>query len=1070
MASLAAVSVVVLLLFTPIHTYEVALRRQKRIWIRPPPKLYENQDYTKREFIATIRSDQETRTTIIYSLEGKGANEEPINLFTVNPRNGYVRINGILDREETSSYSLMGIARFHNGSRAEKDVPLVIMVLDENDCSPVFSVETFGSVSEASAVGTYVMKINATDADQPDTPNSQISYFIEEQSPAGSAMFYIKQETGEIYVMQNRLDRETQDTYTLTVKGTNVNGKPKVLSGLGQVVIRIQDVNDNIPTLDKDHYEGSVYENTYNMEVMRIKAMDADLIYTDNWLAVFSIVSGNEAGYFSLITDNTTNEGILILNKPLDYEELKEVNLHVTVSNKAVYHSSVVNKVAKTYNVKIHVKNEPEGPRFQPPVKVVSVSENIMNFVTTYTAIDSDTLQIATNVRYAKGYDIDNWLTINEKTAEIRLNKMPDRESKYLTNGTYYAQIICITNDLPAKTATGTIAIQVEDYNDHCPTLTRPAQTVCYGDSAVYVTAVDEDAFPNGAPFEFRVDTTSTKEKWTIERLNATTAILRTQRALWPGRYSVAMVIRDQQGEACADNQVLQLEVCTCDEAKTCLQRERRTSDIRLGAAGVFMILLGFLLLLLLPLLLLFCLCAGAGALPGHIVMPYEPTENLIAYHTEGLGEDKDVPLLQMPGDVGGIVTNAVNVGGIGGMGGAQGIGTSSQYHEEHRKFISDFQQHHNGHVEMDFGHAMKGMDYFHSRYQGMSDYEGIALPEEFLGEYYTQKASCSEALHRPKDVLLTFDYEGHESPAGSVGCCSLLEEDDDLNFLNDLGPKFKTLAEICRGSAFEPEPIVPKKMVPKPPTSQAVKIADVMGAGAHTTSTAESSSATSSITSSVRASTLVQKNVTTDTHPIGTTQYVSENIVVPTQTLLIQQPALYYTAAPPVYVVEPRAQPTLLVSGVSAGENLVLMERAVPSVRPVQQLGLSPGLVRLENQQGAQNLLLLEGRTEAGEMTHGTGDSVGQSQVIVMEKKTAGGKMSGSGRALVLGNGRGQHGARAGLTQSIRGHGMEVAGPGMEIRTPSFGVLSGQQGLQNIIVEERVSVTERNVQSSSNA
>uniref|UniRef100_A0AAY4CW34 Cadherin domain-containing protein n=1 Tax=Denticeps clupeoides TaxID=299321 RepID=A0AAY4CW34_9TELE len=893
-------------------------------------------------FKSQIRSDQETRTTIIYSLEGKGANEEPINLFTVNPRNGYVRINGILDREETSSYSLMGIARFHNGSRAEKDVPLVIMVLDENDCSPVFSVETFGSVSEASAVGTYVMKINATDADQPDTPNSQISYFIEEQSPAGSAMFYIKQETGEIYVMQNRLDRETQDTYTLTVKGTNVNGKPKVLSGLGQVVIRIQDVNDNIPTLDKDHYEGSVYENTYNMEVMRIKAMDADLIYTDNWLAVFSIVSGNEAGYFSLITDNTTNEGILILNKPLDYEELKEVNLHVTVSNKAVYHSSVVNKVAKTYNVKIHVKNEPEGPRFQPPVKVVSVSENIMNFVTTYTAIDSDTLQIATNVRYAKGYDIDNWLTINEKTAEIRLNKMPDRESKYLTNGTYYAQIICITNDLPAKTATGTIAIQVEDYNDHCPTLTRPAQTVCYGDSAVYVTAVDEDAFPNGAPFEFRVDTTSTKEKWTIERLNATTAILRTQRALWPGRYSVAMVIRDQQGEACADNQVLQLEVCTCDEAKTCLQRERRTSDIRLGAAGVFMILLGFLLLLCESLLL--------------------------------------SPL-----------------------------------------------------------------------------------------KAYTNK-HCSEALHRPKDVLLTFDYEGHESPAGSVGCCSLLEEDDDLNFLNDLGPKFKTLAEICRGSAFEPEPIVPKKMVPKPPTSQAVKIADVMGAGAHTTSTAESSSATSSITSSVRASTLVQKNVTTDTHPIGTTQYVSENIVVPTQTLLIQQPALYYTAAPPVYVVEPRAQPTLLVSGVSAGENLVLMERAVPSVRPVQQLGLSPGLVRLENQQGAQNLLLLEGRTEAGEMTHGTGDSVGQSQVIVMEKKTAGGKMSGSGRALVLGNGRGQHGARAGLTQSIRGHGMEVAGPGMEIRTPSFGVLSGQQGLQNIIVEERVSVTERNVQSSSNA
>ncbi len=56
-------------------------------------------------------------------------------------------------------------------------------------------------------------------------------------------------------------------------------------------------------------------ENTRNVEVVRIQATDADLIYTDNWLTVFTIESGNEAGYFSIITDNKTNEGILILNK-----------------------------------------------------------------------------------------------------------------------------------------------------------------------------------------------------------------------------------------------------------------------------------------------------------------------------------------------------------------------------------------------------------------------------------------------------------------------------------------------------------------------------------------------------------------------------------------------------------------------------------------------------------------------------------------------------------------------------------------------------------------------------------
>lgn len=56
-------------------------------------------------------------------------------------------------------------------------------------------------------------------------------------------------------------------------------------------------------------------ENTVNVEVMRIKALDRDLIHTDNWLAVFKIISGNEAGYFSITTDSKTNEGVIMIRK-----------------------------------------------------------------------------------------------------------------------------------------------------------------------------------------------------------------------------------------------------------------------------------------------------------------------------------------------------------------------------------------------------------------------------------------------------------------------------------------------------------------------------------------------------------------------------------------------------------------------------------------------------------------------------------------------------------------------------------------------------------------------------------
>lgn len=53
------------------------------------------------------------------------------------------------------------------------------------------------------------MKVNATDADMPNTPHTQIAYTIIEQSPAGSGnMFYVNQETGAIHVRLNSLDRE----------------------------------------------------------------------------------------------------------------------------------------------------------------------------------------------------------------------------------------------------------------------------------------------------------------------------------------------------------------------------------------------------------------------------------------------------------------------------------------------------------------------------------------------------------------------------------------------------------------------------------------------------------------------------------------------------------------------------------------------------------------------------------------------------------------------------------------------------------------------------------------------
>lgn len=105
---------------------------------------------------------------------------------------------------------------------------------------------------------------------------------------------------------------------------------------------------------------------------------------------------------------NVTSSVLTLNLQALDYEEIKTLNLQVAVSNKAKYNFGqgivIQPSTPKSYPVQINVVNQKEGPRFQPSVKAVTISEDsssisIGKVIANYAAIDSDTLQIATNVR-----------------------------------------------------------------------------------------------------------------------------------------------------------------------------------------------------------------------------------------------------------------------------------------------------------------------------------------------------------------------------------------------------------------------------------------------------------------------------------------------------------------------------------------------------------------------------------------------------------------------------------------------------------------------------------------------
>lgn len=66
----------------------------------------------------------------------------------------------------------------------------------------------------------------------------------------------------------------------------------------------------------------------------------------------------------------------------------------------------------------------------------------------------------------------------------------------------------------------------------------------------------------------------------------------------------------------------------------------------------------------------------------------------------------------------------------------------------------------------------------------------------------------CEEEDGRYADDLLRdYGYEGEGSSVGSLDCCSQMGVDEDsLDFLDSLGPKFRLLAHACTRTAEDEE------------------------------------------------------------------------------------------------------------------------------------------------------------------------------------------------------------------------------------------------------------------------
>ncbi|XP_010781033.1 cadherin-18-like [Notothenia coriiceps] len=284
--------------------------RPKRGWIWNQFFVLEEHLGTEAQYVGKLHSNSDKGDgSVRYILSGDGAG----NIFVIDEVTGDISATKSLDRESKSHYVLHAQALDRNTEEAlEPKSEFIIKVQDINDNAPTFpDGPVVATVPEMSELGTSVLQVTASDADDPTYGNSaRIVYSVLQGQP----YFSIDPKTGIIRTALSEMDREAREHYTVVIQAKDMAGQVGGLSGSTTINITLTDVNDNPPMFPQKNYQLYVPESAQvGKPVGKIKATDEDLGVNAD--IKYSIINSEGANTFSISTERDTREGIISLKK-----------------------------------------------------------------------------------------------------------------------------------------------------------------------------------------------------------------------------------------------------------------------------------------------------------------------------------------------------------------------------------------------------------------------------------------------------------------------------------------------------------------------------------------------------------------------------------------------------------------------------------------------------------------------------------------------------------------------------------------------------------------------------------
>ncbi|XP_062870124.1 protocadherin beta-16-like [Trichomycterus rosablanca] len=367
-----------------------------------------------------------------------------------------------LDREKEQELRLLLTARDGGNPPKSGSVVIHVTVLDANDNSPVFSQSVYEvKLPEDTSIGTTITRVSAIDADE--GANGKVTYGFAHLSEDMLEMFTLESETGNLILSAN-VDYERQTTYELKVECKDGAG----LASFAKVVIDIDDVNDNVPTIQLKSLNNPIPENTQpGSEVGIINVQDRD---SGKNRQINCIIQGNVPfvlkpsikNYFSIVT---TDE--------LDRELISSYNLTITATDEGTPPLSS----SKTVQMSVSDVND-NAPVFEKQKYNAFVTENNRpgTSISSVTASDPDWMQNGT-VLYTlvptvvHGIPVSSFISVNADSGVIHAVRSFDYEKFRNFN----VQVIARDNGSPPLSSNVTVSVFITDENDNSPQILYPA-------------------------------------------------------------------------------------------------------------------------------------------------------------------------------------------------------------------------------------------------------------------------------------------------------------------------------------------------------------------------------------------------------------------------------------------------------------------------------------------------------------------------------------------------------------------------------------------------------------------